>query len=399
VYPQAALDNGKITYMGVNQYTRKWQRLHTYGGKLCLAEGSPVLTSTGWVNIEDVKPGAQVWDGLEWVTTQGPIFNGEAEVIKVFDTWMTPDHEVLTTKGWRNASQSEGHIRHEVRLPDGREVPRIRWEEIDLGAEVRLWCQGISTSYRDGKATETGDSHVLRVQKENHDSSKENHTRNVKTPRVRSMESNVRSVPAAVASCMEKLRGARNYCMSKVEYLRGVLGGYGSDVRNWPFTRADQQCRGVLTGELQMGDQYRSRQQPEIQPICAGDDRSPVCEETRDKCNHSSIPTVARVYDLVSCGPRNRFVIATEFGPLIVHNCENVTQAAARDVIGHGMPLVEAAGYEIVITVHDEDITETPDLPEFNAKHLATLMTTIPSWGSGLPLAAAGFETYRYRKE
>jgi DNA polymerase len=78
---------------------------------------------------------------------------------------------------------------------------------------------------------------------------------------------------------------------------------------------------------------------------------------------------------------------------------ENVTQAAARDVIGHGMPLVEAAGYEIVITVHDEDITETPDLPKFNAKHLATLMTTIPSWGSGLPLAAAGFETYRYRKE
>lgn len=78
---------------------------------------------------------------------------------------------------------------------------------------------------------------------------------------------------------------------------------------------------------------------------------------------------------------------------------ENVTQAAARDVIAHGMPLVEAAGYEIVITVHDEDIAETPDLPEFNAKHLASLMTVIPSWGSGLPLAAAGFETYRYRKE
>lgn len=78
---------------------------------------------------------------------------------------------------------------------------------------------------------------------------------------------------------------------------------------------------------------------------------------------------------------------------------ENVTQGVARDVIGHGMPAVEEAGYDILLTVHDEDITEAPDLPEFNAAHLSAIISTNPEWAPGLPLAAAGFEAYRYRKD
>jgi len=33
-YPSPRIEDGKITYMGVNPYTRKWERLATYGGKL-----------------------------------------------------------------------------------------------------------------------------------------------------------------------------------------------------------------------------------------------------------------------------------------------------------------------------------------------------------------------------
>jgi DNA polymerase len=78
---------------------------------------------------------------------------------------------------------------------------------------------------------------------------------------------------------------------------------------------------------------------------------------------------------------------------------ENVTQAASRDVIAHNMPSVEAAGYDILLTVHDEDITEAPDEPEFNPEHLASLIAANPPWAAGLPLAAAGFESYRYKKD
>jgi DNA polymerase len=87
--------------------------------------------------------------------------------------------------------------------------------------------------------------------------------------------------------------------------------------------------------------------------------------------------------------------ISTHGGKLF----ENLCQAVARDVMAANMPRIEEAGYQIVLTVHDEIIAEAPDLPEFNADHLASLLATNPDWAPDMPLAAAGFETYRYRKD
>lgn len=78
---------------------------------------------------------------------------------------------------------------------------------------------------------------------------------------------------------------------------------------------------------------------------------------------------------------------------------ENICQSVARDVMAHNMPAIEDAGYEIVLTVHDEVICEAPDHPDFNADHLAGLLATNPPWAPDMPLAAAGFETYRYKKD
>ena len=78
---------------------------------------------------------------------------------------------------------------------------------------------------------------------------------------------------------------------------------------------------------------------------------------------------------------------------------ENLVQATARDVFMHGMSLAEENGYAVCIRVHDELVCETPDTDEWTAEGLSTLMATNPSWSAGLPLAAAGFESYRYRKD
>jgi DNA polymerase len=78
---------------------------------------------------------------------------------------------------------------------------------------------------------------------------------------------------------------------------------------------------------------------------------------------------------------------------------ENACQSLSRDILGHGMVAAEAAGYEIVLTVHDELVTEARDTPAFNAEHLSTLLAATPPWAAGFPLAAAGFEARRYRKD
>lgn len=78
---------------------------------------------------------------------------------------------------------------------------------------------------------------------------------------------------------------------------------------------------------------------------------------------------------------------------------ENVTQAGARDVLAGNMPRIEAAGYDIVLTVHDEVITEAPDNDSYSHESLSALLATNPAWADGLPLNAGGFEAYHYRKD
>lgn len=77
---------------------------------------------------------------------------------------------------------------------------------------------------------------------------------------------------------------------------------------------------------------------------------------------------------------------------------ENITQASSRDILADAMPRAEAAGYSVILTVHDEVNTETPDLPEFTAKRLSQILSTNPAWAPGIPLSAKGFETKRYKK-
>lgn len=77
---------------------------------------------------------------------------------------------------------------------------------------------------------------------------------------------------------------------------------------------------------------------------------------------------------------------------------ENIVQAFSCDVFYHGKLPAEEAGYEIILEVHDEFITEVPDSDLFSAEGLSRIMSTNPPWAEGMPIAAAGFETYRYKK-
>lgn len=76
---------------------------------------------------------------------------------------------------------------------------------------------------------------------------------------------------------------------------------------------------------------------------------------------------------------------------------ENITQAISRDIMAEAMLRVEQAGYEIVLTVHDEVLSEIPasfgSQEEFN-----DLMVELPAWAQGFPISAAGWRGKRYRK-
>jgi DNA polymerase len=76
---------------------------------------------------------------------------------------------------------------------------------------------------------------------------------------------------------------------------------------------------------------------------------------------------------------------------------ENVVQATARDLMAGAMMRLEMAGYPVVMSVHDEIICEVPEQRGVLAE-MIELMTEVPAWAKGCPIAAEGKESLRYEK-
>lgn len=78
---------------------------------------------------------------------------------------------------------------------------------------------------------------------------------------------------------------------------------------------------------------------------------------------------------------------------------ENICQATGREILYASMVKGEEEGFVNLISVHDELVTESPIVrKELTADRLSEIMASDLSWTKGLPLAAAGFESFRYRK-
>lgn len=76
---------------------------------------------------------------------------------------------------------------------------------------------------------------------------------------------------------------------------------------------------------------------------------------------------------------------------------ENVVQAIARDLMVEAMIRVEEEGYRVVLTVHDEIISE--DDEDFGSQEeFDQLMAVTPSWATGCPIAVEGGTITRYQK-
>ena len=93
-------------------------------------------------------------------------------------------------------------------------------------------------------------------------------------------------------------------------------------------------------------------------------------------------------------GEQKKWLRLESYGPKFV---ENIVQATARDILAEAMLRLNAAGYRIVMHVHDEAVIEAP--PETELSDICSIMGQTPAWASGLLLRADGYVCDFYKKD
>ena len=404
----------KLSYEGLN-YVEDEQAYRLPNGKKvygalivenCIAAGTLVLTQNGWKLIENITKNDLVHDGLDFVNHGGLLFKSVQACVTIDGVQMTPDHEVLTNEGWTPASQSPQPYRPNIRSVNGYLPGSLKREKSLLALSLSMWQRVCSLWSRCCKSTQKTAKPELWLRKMGAQPSKANNSRNVQTPRLRSMAKHDRPLPTAYASGISQLWGAWHNSMRRMaDRVYSVLGGYERHIPTWAYSGANKQQPGLFTHQLQMGHLHGTSQQSTehtlsrnpshipnhgntpINPLLSPKSWSPTRPATNTpQCSQP-------VYDIVNCGPNQRFVVKGDSGPFIVHNC---VQAIIRDILVHQLLTIHPR-YPIIMHTHDELITYVPENEAETARnYLLEIMRTPPPWIAGIPLDAEANFGKRY---
>ena len=395
----------------------RWGTLETYGGKLvenCLAQGTLVLTDRGLSPIEKVSKDMLIWDGISFVRHEGVINKGLQDCITLDGLSMTPDHRVLTEKGWMPCVETQGLNWADVRLPhrhqEGRKHER---GETEMAVPLRLRPPEKSGRIRPEK--EKTLYKVMRLHERTFDWPRRNHPRIVAPPHLGGVALIKTAMPESACASLQELRGPRhNGLQTLARKFPEFPGRYGAIIQARTSVRPDRQQQRLFAGKLSLGYTKGKRQEQadkSSRTVLRQDDKrtSRGVGNRHDNAMLSTGPQLAsrivinktkckkRVYDIRNCGPRHRFAV---YDPetkkvRLVHNC---VQAIARDCLCAAMKRLTDAGYKICAHIHDEVILEMPE-GKGSLDGAVRIMCQNEPWNDGLVMNADGFEAKYYQKD
>lgn len=351
----------------------------------CFERGTKVLTDKGFICISKVNRSHMLWDGVEWVRNEGVIYRGMRKTINFHGVKMTPDHLILTPSGWTRASSVL--VRGMKYLKPILELSNLPKElsVMSLIAKLKVKASGIfKLAPNPEKLSKVYD--VLNAGSRN---------------RFTVMTSKGLVV---VHNCGYQM-GLKKFSSTleddgiflKPSVIEAAHQAFRVKHPNVPKLWTDTE-KAAIGAVLNVGKAYTAGK---CTYVMKRDFLTCVLPSGRKLWYYR--PEVVREptpwgelrYKLYTYGTNSKtkqWQRSAKYGGLLV---ENNVQAISRDCMVNGMKLLEAAKYEVLLTVHDEVITEKASgtIEEFK-----TLMSSRPTWGTEIPLKVGAWQAKRYKK-
>lgn len=400
----------------------------TWGGEItenCLAEGTRVLTSQGAVPIEEVTIDHKIWDGIEWVSSEGAVFNGEQEVYECNGFKATGDHLIHDGNSWTKLTDLDGSAqRRSLKLGRDSVLSLLREEttrELEHYAIVGTpWSSALGSF--EGERARAVRAETKRKANANFLDS----FRLLNYPLYGATDTPASCLGATMKGVLRtRIMGEEvSKCLSR----GGLIGSLSSTmpqlskVGTSPDSISTESTTTEITSPVTLdllNEALIHGIEGTVLPWSGEEIASRILSLSRDSV-HCGVETLyatistwvelprklcpitkntrkEKVYDVVNCGPRNRFVVVNEQGALIVHNC---VQATDRDVMGEAILRVhKEKGLVPEFTAHDEVVYEIDAKgADKEIEEINEIMTVVPEWAKGLPLETEYFLSKVYTK-
>lgn len=326
------------------------------GKKDCLAAGTQVLTDKGLVNIEHVTLDHKVWDGVHFVEHGGAVCRGVQPVIEYDGLVATPDHEVMTSEGWKPISEA-AHRRLKI-AQTGSGGREIRFSENCFKEDGRLWVQP------SGRGVVREVRSCIHGQVPQHEEAAKYESLPIMQSKgaCGSPAMAVSTLPGPAATLQQsgefgirEVRGARNTVQVREPKSGCKMGGRksGNPGRHDHATGSDRQQRALRARESALGSSSRESEQHQVRerqgkvsgipgklparPLRGLDAYKAYSSGILGRRNCGAmeypVPQAEReVWDIVNAGPLQRF---TANGRL-VHNCIIIDHAG--NCLRNGVP-------------------------------------------------------------
>ena len=287
----------------------------------CFTRDTQVLTKRGYVRMVEVTKDDFLWDGVEWVTSDGVVAKGERQTLVLDGVRVTPDHPVSLNGSWTEARKlaSNPSTLSQALATGSANLPSCatRNKALTVAQYVRVlvgW-KNSTTSLTSSEGSLRGALNaVVRKALRRAPSSTQSTPMLCLTPSTVE-DSSIGSEPLS--------RGAtapttNSFTTMVVEALRSSALGEERKVQGTSCSTSETSKVGTSlnwrwTASTLMETMSRATS------VLSQNVRTALTSVASLKCKNE-LTTLNNVYDIVNAGPRHRFTIKTDSGHLLVHN-------------------------------------------------------------------------------